>query len=89
MPTSRPRHVITETDAVAQALKAAAERWPEEGGNRSRLLLRLVMEGHRAAVDHNRRRLSERRHAVAATSGALTGMYAADYVAGLREDWPP
>lgn len=88
MPTSRKRHVITETDEVARALDDAAQRWPEERGNRPRLLLRLVQEGHRAVAGEQHRRGDERRQALAAASGACTGAYGPDYLTRLRAEWP-
>jgi hypothetical protein len=88
MPTIRPRHLITETLPVAQALDAAAKRWPSEGGNRSRLLLRLVEEGHRAVMHEHEELTRQRRAIVARTSGALTGVYGDGYLRELREDWP-
>ena len=86
MPTTRPRHVITETEEVAQALDDAARRWPEER-SRAKLLLRLVREGHRVVAGEHERRATTRRDAVARTSGALTGVYGPDYLSALREDW--
>lgn len=88
MPTTRPRHVITETDQVAVALDEAARRWPEEGGNRARLLLRLVEEGYRVVVGDRDQLADARTEAVTRTSGLLTGLYGEDYLAELREDWP-
>lgn len=88
MPTTRPRHLITETEHVAQALDDAAKRWPAESGNRAKLLLRLVEEGHRAVLGQQERRLRQRREALARTSGALTGLYGEGYLGELREDWP-
>jgi hypothetical protein len=88
VPTTRPRHVITETDDVARALDDAARRWPAERGNRRKLLLRLMEEGHRSIVDDNQSGAAARRAAVARTSGALTGVYGADYLKDLRADWP-
>lgn len=88
MPTTRPRHLITETEQVAQALDDAAKRWPAERENRARLLLHLLEEGHRAVLGQQERSLRERREAVARTSGALTGLYGAGYLGELREDWP-
>lgn len=86
MPTDRKRHMVTETDEVAAALDEAAQQWPEET-SRSRLLVRLVREGHRV-ISGSRARESERRHdAVARTSGALTGVYGEGYLDRLREDW--
>ena len=88
MPTSRPRHVITETDPVAAALDDAAKHWPDDRSNRARLLLRLVNEGHRVVVGEAARAVQQRRESVIRTSGVLTGVYGDNYLAELREDWP-
>ncbi|MBA3619532.1 MAG: hypothetical protein M3467_09320 [Actinomycetota bacterium] len=88
MPTIRPRYVITETERVAQALDAAAKRWPAASANRTELLRRLVDEGHRSVIELQERHLAARRDAVARTSGAFTGVYGPNYLAELREDWP-
>ncbi len=88
MPTTRPRHLITESVQVAQALNDAARRWPADSGNRAKLLLHLVEEGHRAVVGQHENELRERRNAVSRTSGALTGLYGEDYLNELRRDWP-
>lgn len=88
MPTTRPRHLITETDQVAEALDAAAERWPEDRDSRAKLLLHLVEEGHHALVEAMHRRRADRLAAIRRTSGALTGLYDSGYLAQLREDWP-
>lgn len=87
MPTTRPRHVITESDAVAQALDDAAARWPDDRANRSKLLLHLIEEGHQAVVAQREGAAQERRRAVERTSGALTGLYGEGYLDALREDW--
>ena len=86
MPTTRPRHLVTETDELARALDAAAERWP--GLSRPQLLVRLALEAdvadRRARENRRQRRLAAvRRH-----SGVLTGTYGPDYLAGLRDEWP-
>ena len=88
MPTTRPRHVVTETDEVARALDDAANRWPAEAGNRRRLLLRLVEEGHQAVTRHQRELVAQRRNAIERVSGSLTGVYGPDYLKELRQDWP-
>jgi hypothetical protein len=86
MPTTRPRHFVTETDDLAAALDAAAARWP--GLSRGQLLVHLALEGHRAAQqaheEHRQRRLAAlRQH-----SGALTGAYGPGYLTQLRNEWP-
>lgn len=88
MPTTRPRHVITETDRVAQALDDAAKRWPTERSSRGRLLLRLVEEGHRAITRDHKQFVAQRRDAIERASGSLPGVYGRDYLEDLREDWP-
>jgi hypothetical protein len=88
MPTTRPRHIITETDEIARALDEAAKRWPEDSGNRARLLARLVREGYQVVIRQRERDAQDRRDAVARTSGALTGVYGPGYLDELRQDWP-
>lgn len=88
MPTTRPRHTITETDALAAALDAAARRWPEERGVRSRLLLRLIEEGRRVVVEDEEARIARRLAAIDATAGIFTGLYPPNYLEELRKDWP-
>lgn len=88
MPTARRRHMITESEHVAQALAAAAQRWPADRGNRSKLLLRLLEEGHRAVLDQRAHNVASQRDAVVRTSGVLTGVFGENYLAALREDWP-
>lgn len=86
MPTTRPRHQVTETPAVAQAIDAAARRWPDEP--RSKLLLRLVEAGA-AAMDEGRRMAArERRAAVEASNGKYPDAFGTDHLADLRRDWP-
>lgn len=86
MPTTRPRHFVTETDALAQALDAAAVRWPDL--SRAQLLVRLALDGHRAAQQAHDERRCRRLAALREHSGMLTGAYGPDYLHRLREEWP-
>ncbi|HXH58358.1 hypothetical protein [Iamia sp.] len=78
MPTTHPRHAVTETPEVARALDLAAARWPDVP--RSRLPTLVLADwadgpGSQAARDA----------ALAQTEGALPG------IGGLYdrgEDWP-
>lgn len=86
MPTTRVRHFVTETDDLAKALDAAASRWP--GLSRPQLLVKLALEGHRAAQQvhdvHRRRRLAAMRQ----YGGILTGDYGPEYRQRLHDEWP-
>lgn len=77
---------MTETDELAAALDEAAWRWPDL--SRAQLLVRLALEGHRAAQqareEHRRRRLAALRE----HSGALTSAYGPDYLDRMRQEWP-
>lgn len=86
MPTTRPRHVVTETDDLAEALDAAAERWPSL--SRAQLLTRLALEGHRAAQRAREERRRRRLGALDEHSGMLPGAYGPRHLARLREEWP-
>ena len=88
MPTTKPRYLVTETDQVAKALDDAARRWPQDRGSRTKLLVHLVEEGHRALLEDAANRAAGRRAAIERTSGVLSGTYEPQYLTQLREDWP-
>ena len=69
MPTTRPRHTLTETDEIAAALNDAAVAWPELRGDRGALLRKLVEAGRKSVHGGGVRAL------LAEASGAATGAY--------------
>ncbi len=85
VPTSRPRHVVTETDALAQALDTAAARWPEL--TRPRLLARLALEGHRALEAAAEQTRSTREATVRRYAGIATDSFDNGYLERLRAEW--
>lgn len=86
VPTTRPRHQITETEDIGKALDLAARRWP--GESRGSLLLRLVGVGGSVLAEDESRQLTDRRSAIEQTSGKYTGMFEKDYLRNLRDEWP-
>lgn len=86
MPTTRPRHQVTETPDVARALDLAARRWPDEP--RSRLLLRLVQAGSNALEERGTEEARHRIAAIDATSGKYADTFSDGYLDELRKDWP-
>ena len=88
MPTTRPRHLVPETDEVTRALAAAKKRWPADADRPARLLARLVDIGGQALAALEHQNIEDRRQALTRTSGTLTGVYDPNYLTDLREDWP-
>lgn len=86
MPTTRPRHQVTETPDVARALDRAAQRWP--GEPRSRLLIRLIEAGSDALEEGRSESVRHRLTAIDSTSGKYADVFTGDYLAELRQDWP-
>ena len=86
MPTARPRHQITETPEVAQAIDRAARRWP--GEPRAKLLLRLVASGDALLQRERQLEAEAHRRSVDASSGAYADAFSPDFLRDLRDDWP-
>jgi hypothetical protein len=85
VPTARPRYQVTETDEVARALDAAERRWP--GEPRSRLLVRLIVEGGAKAAEVDDDVVARRRAALERVR-ELGIHYPEGYLAALRDEWP-
>lgn len=88
MPTDRPRHAITETEEIRDALAVARRAWPDLGDKPGALLRRLILEGRNTLAHNSAAEQRKRRRAVVETGGAFTGVFGADYLEELREDWP-
>jgi len=86
MPTTRPRHQVTETPDIARALDLAARHWPNE--TRSKLLIRLVQAGGDVLAERRTEEAHHRLVAIDATSGKYPDVFTDNYLAELREDWP-
>ena len=86
MPTTKPRHAITETDEVAEALRLAALQWPADRARPSRLLLRLVAEGGKAISLEVESRRAQRLEVIGQIAGTYD--YPDGYLEDLRREWP-
>jgi len=86
--TDRRSHKIDETDAVARALDDAAKRWPQDRDEPTRLLVRLIREGHAAIRAPRELDAADRHRALRQTAGALTGAYDVGDLGRLSRDWP-
>ena len=82
MPTVRPRHLLTETDELAQAIDAAAALYP--GQSRADVLRLLVQLGAETIAEQQGRH----RDTVRNRAGRFPGLYPASHLDDLREDWP-
>jgi len=84
MPTTRPRHAITESEAVTHALDVARRRWP--GEPTSRLLARLIEEGA-SSVEQQSSAL-DREHELAVQDLTRLARYYPDgYLDDVRAGW--
>jgi hypothetical protein len=81
MPTTRPRHLLTETDDIAAAIDAAAHLYP--GTSRADILRRLIHIGFETITDEQVRH----RIIVRELAGRFSGLYPDGYLADLREEW--
>jgi hypothetical protein len=88
MPTGHRRHAVTETDDISSALDTARLAWPDIADKPGALLRRLILVGHNTLAHDYVAADRKRRQAVEETSGALPGVFGADYLEELREDWP-
>jgi hypothetical protein len=86
MPTVRRRYQVTETDDVTRALDLAAVAWP--GESRAKLLLHVIGAGEDALREGSNTIVERRRQAIRSASGIFDGVYGANYLERLREDWP-
>jgi hypothetical protein len=84
MPTTRPRHQITETDDIGEAIDAGLREWPEL--SRSDVMRELILKG----AESLKLSAAERALAVELALKELASLdirYPKDYLEDLRTDW--
>lgn len=84
MPTTKPRHAITETETIARALSIARRRWP--GQPSTRLLTHLIEAGASVVEREDTAVCAEHERAVAALT-ELAGYYQEGYLDDVRAGW--
>ncbi len=88
MPTTKPRHMITETDEISGALTQAAKIWPELAGQRTLLLRKLLEVGIQTIEMDLEKNTAQRIAAVEKLAGSMDGVWPANWREELVEDWP-
>lgn len=79
---------MTETPEVAEALLAAARKWPQDRNRPARLLRHLIEEGFKSIEPETARSRADRLAALRRVSGSYCGLYDPDYLDDLRAEWP-
>ena len=83
MPTTRPRHMLTETTELSVALTDAALVWPELAGDKPALLRKLIEAGARSVKAEGSLTAF-----IEELAGVATGCYPRDARAQLLAEWP-
>ena len=88
MPTLRTRHMITETDQLANALDHAATVYPDLRDERAELLRRLIERGIQSLESEYNEAIEARRKAILEVAGSMSGVWPENYLEELRAEWP-
>jgi hypothetical protein len=88
MPTTKLRHMITETDQISAAVDKGASAWPELRGNRTQILRRLIEAGS-AAIENERALLAARRLAAIKSATVLfRDVWPDNWRDEMNDQWP-
>ena len=88
MPTTRPRHMITETDRLTHALDVAAAIYPELESNRGALLRRVLDVGIDAVLAHDTQVANARKQRILELSQQMSGVWPENWREELLTEWP-
>lgn len=84
MPTTRPRHQVTETDEIAAAVETGLKEWPEL--SRSDVIRELILKGAEAVHMSAAERILAFELALKELR-SLNIHYPKGYLEDLRQDW--
>ena len=88
MPTARPRHMITETDPVAQALEVAADAWPEHREDKSTLIKLLLATGKDFLETQKQVQKESRLKAIRDVSRQFADVWPPNWQDEVKVEWP-
>ena len=88
MPTTRPRHMLTETEQVLSALAVAEQAWPELKGDKPALLKNLIAAGKKAIEDTAQAARNKRIAQITAVAGSMPETWPSNWRADLLDEWP-
>jgi len=86
MPTTLPRHTITETPDVKTWLDAAAKVWVDDADNRGALVRRLLEAGHQSATDVLEDATNRRRRLIQSVSGSMPDVWPPNWYQQYKQD---
>ena len=84
MPTTLPRHAITETPQIAAMLDDAAVVWPESADSRADLIRNLLAAGHEHVAGTAAAQHEHRVAAVREASGSMPWVWP---LGSLKDEW--
>jgi hypothetical protein len=88
MPTARARHMVTESDHIANALDIASTLWPDAQGERGELLRRIIALGIADVENATSLRMRERADRVAYAAGSMNNVWGDEWRESRDAEWP-
>ena len=88
MPTTRLRHMITETDLISAAVDKGAAAWPELQGNRTQILKRLIEVGSVAIDSDKSQRIANRLEAIESATKIFKDVWPENWRDEMNDQWP-
>lgn len=80
--------MITESDELSRALDYAAKRWPEQNGQRSLLLKKILEEATAELLQQEADKNSERLTHIKRVAGSMSDVWPENWREELANDWP-
>ena len=88
MPTKRPRHTITESDRLKNALRLASELHPELADNKTDLVREILNLGIESLERKDAETKVSRQQALKIIAGTLPNIWPADNKKERLAEWP-